>query len=181
MKSTTIKTLLNSKSVTMAQIMTETQVKTSAANKHVVITKTTNANVQLFSHLNDATVYLNAVKKTAGRIEENSAEQVQNFEQTSAYYTHDDECYSIVTHRKTGKEYLYCIYNNAERHYTVDGKSACPKEVAQYLTPSDAKKLLEENVVVYNKKNDVMHTVVVRTIALENVKKIAARGTIIIE
>lgn len=180
MKSTTIKSLLNNKSVTMAQVQYETRVKTAAAHKNVVIQKNTNANVQLFSHLKDATVYMNAVKKSAGRIEENDQANVSDFEQSETYYEHDD-CYSIVKHRKTGKEYLYCIYNNAKSEYMVDGKPATKAEVVPYLTPSEAKKMMEDNSLVYNKKNDVIHSTIVRTIGLENIRKISACGQVVEE
>lgn len=180
MKASNIKSLLANKSVTMAQVQYETVVKTAAAHKTVSIKKNTNANVQLFSKLRDATVYINAVKKSANRVEENDKDAVSSFEQTDTYYEHED-CYSIVKHRKTGKEYLYCIYNNAESEYTINGVYASKKEVVQYLTPSDAKKLMEDNSFVYNKKNDVIHSVIVRTIGLENIKTISACGTTIKE
>jgi hypothetical protein len=180
MKAANIKSLLNGKSVTMAQIQYTTNVKTAAAHKNIVIQKNTNANVQLFSNIKYANVYMNAVKKSANRIGDNDKEAVESFEQTDTYYEHED-CYSIVKHRKTGKEYLYCIYNNATSEYLIDGKEVTKKDVAQYLTPSEAKKLLEDNSFVYNKANDVVHSVIVRTIGLENIKKISACGSVIEE
>jgi len=178
MKSSNIKTLLANKSVTMAQIHYVTTVKPAAAHKTVQIHKHTSANVQLFSKLNDATVYLNAVKKSANRISGNDESSVNSFEQSDTYYEHED-CYSIVKHRKSGKEYLYCIYNNASSDYTVNGMPASKKDIMQYLTPSDAKKLFDDSGLTYNKANDIVHNVVVRTISLENINKITACGTTI--
>lgn len=178
MKASNIKNLLNGKSVTMAQVQYTTNVKTAAAHKNIVIQKNTNANVQLFSNIKDANVYMNAVKKSANRIGDNDKESVDSFEQTDTYYEHED-CYSIVKHRKTGKEYLYCIYNNASSEYTVNGTAATKDDVVQYLTPSEAKKMMEDNSLVYNKKNDVVHSTIVRTISLENVRKISACGSVI--
>lgn len=180
MKSSTIKNLLNGKSVTMAQIQYETTVKPAAAHKAVLIRKKTNANVQLFSSVRDAAVYINAVKRSADRIDDNSKDAVANFEQSDTYYDHDD-CYSIVKHRKTGKEYLYCIYNNAKSEYTINGIHVSKMDVAEYLTPSEAKKLMDDNSFVYNKTNDVVHSVIVRTIGLENIKKVTACGTTVEE
>lgn len=165
MEATLIKEVLNGKSVTMAQIFTETRVKTAAKFKDMVIRKKTSANVQLFSNIQSA-VYANAVKRSAG---------VSEFEQSDTYYEHDSDCFSIVTHKNNGKEYLYCIYNNANSEYEIDGKPASVKEVIEYMTPSEVKKLLSGGVT-HNKTNDVEHDVVVRVIGLENVREIRACG-----
>lgn len=166
-----IQSLLAQRSVTFAQLDYTTQVKTAAAHKAVTIKKHTSANVQLFANIKAATnVYANAVKRSAG---------VEDFTTSATYYAHNPNCYSLVTHNTSGKEYLYCIYNNATSTYTIDGQAATKQQVAEYLTPSAAKQLLEPSATVHNVTNNVTHDVVVRTIALENINSVrAAKQTV---
>ena len=161
-----IANLLANRSVTFAQLEYTTQVKTAAAHKHVSIVKHTSANVQLFANINAATnVYANAVKRSAG---------VDDFTVSSAYYTHDANCYSIVTHKTNNKQYLFCIYNNASSTYTINNVAATKQQVATYLTASAAKQLLEAPTATYNKTNNITHNVVMRTISLDNINSITA-------
>lgn len=177
MESKQIKEILNGKSVTMAHIVTETTVKPAAKFKGMVIRKTTNANVQLFSNIQSA-VYSNAVKRSASSFGDNEKTDIENFVQSDTYYTHDHDCYSIVTHKNNGKEYLYCIYNNANATFEIDGVVATLDDVIEFLTPSEAKKLLS-NGVSENKTNGIAHDVVVKVIGLDNVKEIRACGKVI--
>lgn len=164
-----IKQVLNGKSVTMAQIRTETRVKPAAKFKDVVIQKNTSANVQLFSNIQSA-VYANAVKRSSG---------AENFEQSETYYSHDPECYSVVTHKGNGKEYMYCIYNNAKYDFLINGAPASQEDVIAYLTPSEAKKQFGDNSKIVNKTNDVEHDVIVRVIDINNIREIRACGQVI--
>lgn len=177
MESKQIKEILNGKSVTMAQIITETTVKPAAKFKGTVIRKTTSANVQLFSNIQSA-VYANAVKRSAASFGGNEKTDIENFVQSDTYYTHDSDCYSIVTHKTNGKEYLYCIYNNAKATFEINGEPATQEQVIEFLTPSEAKKLLS-NGVTENKTNDIEHDVVVKVVGLENVREIRACGQVI--
>lgn len=172
-----IKTLLNNASVTFASITTETKVVTAAKFKHLDITKRTVANVQLFCNINAFTsVYTNAVKRNAAKIGDNNAANVEDFTAQSNYYTHSEDCYSIVAHKEdANKLYLYAIYNSVQSsEYFIGGVAATKQQVAAYLTASAAAKLLDTNNVTHNKTQDVLHTVVVRAIALNNVKSITA-------
>jgi hypothetical protein len=110
-------------------------------------------------------VYANAVKRSAG---------VDEFTTNSAYYTHDANCYSIVTHKTSNKQYLFCIYNNAASTYTIDNVAATKQQVAKYLTASAAKQLLEPASATYNATNNITHNVVMRTISLDNINSITA-------
>lgn len=162
--------LLNNVSTTFAQIGYTTQVKTAAAHKAVNITKVTNANVQLFSNIKAATsVFANAVKRSAAKL----GDAVEAFQVSDTYFEHTD-CYSIVQHKTKGTMYLYCIYNKAKSEYYINGTLSTKAEVAAYLTPAEAKKLMEPSKVVHNKTNDVTHDVVVRTIGLDNITSIKA-------
>lgn len=177
MESKQIKEVLNGKSVTMAQIITETSVKPAAKFKGMNIRKKTSANVQLFSNIQSA-VYSNAVKRSAASFGGNEKTDIENFVQSETYYTHDHDCYSIVTHKTNGKEYLYCIYNSANVEFEIDGKSATLEQVIEFVTPSEAKKLMS-NGITENKTNGIEHDVVVKVVGLENVKEIRACGQVI--
>lgn len=170
---TKIAAQLDNASVTFANICYTTQVKTAAAHKAVNIKKSVIANVQLFSNIKQATtVFANAVKKSATRLDSTDAAAIAQFTQQSNYYEHTD-CYSIVKHKKSNKLYLYCIYNNTQSvQYTIDGEAATKQQVAEYLTPSAAKKLLQPSNTVVNKTHNIEHDVTVRTIALDNLQSI---------
>lgn len=172
----TIKTLLAGKSCTFAQVDYCTEVKTAAKYKHVKIEKLTTANVQLFSDIKTATdVFKNAVQKTALKLGEDM-QQIQAFETSSNYFEHVPECYSIVKHKEKLCFYLWAIFNHAKSFYLIDGQPASKDEVSQYLTPSAAKELLNPSRITYNVKNDLQHTVKIRTIKLDNILKIKAAG-----
>ena len=161
----------------IATIEYKTAVKTAAKYKDVKkIEKTSRANVMLFKSLKEYTdVYLNAVKKTASKIESNDAQNVDNFEKSDSYFIHDRSCHSIAYHKANSMPYLFAIFNKSLGSiYTVDGIECDRLTVAQYLTPSEAKKLLGDNSLTYNVKNDVIHAVIVRTIKLENIISVNA-------
>jgi hypothetical protein len=160
--------LISKSSVTFAGIEYETQIKTAAKHKQLNITKRTKANVQVFGTVKEFTnVYKNAVMRSASK----AGTPIDNFEVSDNYFTHTD-CYSIVEHKTNGKEYLYCIYNNADSEYFIDGMQVIKADVMQYLTPSALKAMQEKRVT--NKTNDVEHDVVVRTIAVDNIKSFTA-------
>jgi len=165
------------KGCVFAGITYTTDVPTSASNRHVVITKRTTANIQLFSGLNDYNVYERAVKRSASKIEENDKANTESFQAQSASFVHDTECFSIVKNKKTDSKYLYAIYNSvSSSDYYIDGELATKAEVAKFLTPSASKKLLATNPIVYNQTQDILHTVVVRTIKLENIQGLRVNG-----
>ena len=158
--------------VTFARINYDVEVKTAAAHKNTNITKKVVANVQLFNGIKDfSNVYEAAVKRSSGATE---------FVVSDTYFEHDATCYSVVRHMTNGKEYLYCIYNNAKSEYFIDGVAATVAQVAELLTPSAAKELLTPSATVQNVTNDVAHSVRVRTISLANIESItAAKQTIV--
>jgi hypothetical protein len=158
----TIQSLISHIGVTFASINYTTPVKT-AAKHQVTITKTTQANVQLFGKIKDFTsVYANAVKRKTGETD---------FVAQQNYFKHTD-CYSLVQHNtQPDKFYLYAIFNNAKSEYLIDGLPATKNEVAFYLTPSAAKALL--NPVVAS-TDGLEHDVNVRTISIDNINSITA-------
>lgn len=153
------------KGVTFAQVVSVTDVKPSAAHKAVSIKKVTAANVQLFNNLKNFDVFARAVKRDAG---------VADWVQGETWYEHTD-CFSLVKHKQNSDVYLYAIYNGADSQLLVDGVPATKAEVAQYLTPSDAKKMLGDGTT-YNATNGVEHSVVVRVLKLSSLVSITAMG-----
>lgn len=162
--------LLASNTATFASIVYVTQVATAAAYKQHTIQKVTKANVTLFNTAHD---YTAAVQRSAQRIAENNTADVQQFTAQSNYYEHTN-CYSIVKHKQNSKLYLFANYNSANSLYFVDGAQATKQQVAQYLTPSAATKLLQDNSVVHNVTHNVLHTVHIRTVELANIVSITA-------
>ena len=159
---------------TLANIVQVTDVKLAAAHQLVSIKKVTEANVQLFNNLNEFTsVYANAVKRSASKLADNDAAAVEAFTAQSNYFEHTD-CYSVVKHKTKEAYYLYAIYNNAKSVYVCNGKQMTTAEVAEYMTPSAAKDLLNPYDATLNVTHDVLHNVTVRTVALCNIVSIAA-------
>ena len=156
--------LASTTGTTFANVVTDTEVKTSAANKHRNVRKHTVANVQLFNNTRDFDVYRRQVERSA---------DTDNFVVSDTYYKHTD-CFSLVEHKTNATEYLYCIFNNARSTFTIDDVAATRDDVAELLTNSEREKLLNTSSEVYNKTNDVTHNIHVRVIKLENVVSITA-------
>jgi hypothetical protein len=148
-----------------------TDVKTSAKYKNMKIRKSTSANVQIYANLSDVTeVYKNAILKNG--VDSNGG-KITSFEVSDNWFTHKKKCYSIVY--KEGKEdvlYLWCRMLKAKSEYFIDDIAVEKAEILQYLTPSEVKKLTEDTSIVHNVKNDVDHSVIIRTIKLSNITEI---------
>lgn len=158
---------------TFAGLVQITPVAPAAAHKGLVISKVTVANVQLFNNLADFTnAYENAVRRSAAKLQ-NDAQAVAQFESQGNWFTHT-QCYSIVKHNTKNDVYLFAIYNNSASVYVMDGTVVDKRHVAQFLTPSAAKQLLEPEDVVHNVTHDITHSVHVRTTKLDNVVSISA-------
>lgn len=162
--------LLANNTATFASITHVTKVATAAKHNATNIQKVTKANVTLFNTHYD---YTQAVQRSANKIADNNAEDVQQFTAQSNYYEHTN-CYSIVKHKLNNNLYLYSAYNKASSLYFIDGQVASKQQVAQYLTASNAQKLLQDNSVVHNATHNVLHAVHIRTVALANIVSITA-------
>jgi len=171
-----VQQLLGNVSVTFAQIEYVTKVQTAAAHKAQNIQKITRANVILSSTLKAHTsVYANKVKKTAAAIQDNDQAAVAAFTPQANYFEHT-ACHSVVQHTEhADKQYLYAIYNNATSLYMHNGAIVDEQHVAQFLTPSAKRDMLNKDSTVHNKTHNIRHTVAVRTIALANIISIRAR------
>ena len=146
-----------------------TKVATSAKHKALNVTKTTKANIQLFSDVK-ANPYARAVERSV----KNLSGEAVDFTVSANWFEHTQECYSVVKHNKTGEEYLYALFNHAKSTYYIDGVEATKDAVLDLLTPSARKAATA--TVTYNATNDVEHNVTVRTIKLENIKQIKVGG-----
>ena len=168
-----IQTALESvKGSTIANIETITPVSVSAQNRDfgVVIEKHTTGSVMLFNNINDETdPYINKVLKTSG---------ADQFEKSSTYFHHLD-CYSLCKHNTKPEYYLSLIWNNSKSVYYINGIESTKEIVAQYQTPSEAKKTLDNSGIVYNKTNDVEHSAIFRVVKLDNIKRLAVAGQVI--
>lgn len=163
-----ITNMLYGNGTTFANLEYKSQIKTAARFKDVKVEKRTTANVRLFQTIKDFEVYKKAVIKSANTIVENGT--VTDFEVSENWFEHQDaDCFSVITHKTNGAKYLYFIANNAKSQYFVDGVAVDKDFIAQYLTPSEYKKIFENDGVVHNKKNDVLHTMQPRTLKIENI------------
>jgi hypothetical protein len=168
--------LANVRGVTLASILQVTQVASVAAiHKAHNVQKVTAASIQLFNNVNDYGVYKNAVQRSANKIVDNDSTNVQNFVVQDSYFAHTNT-FSLVQHKTDStKYYLYAIYNNANSLYFIDNALATKQQVAMLLQPSAATKLLEDNSITHNVTNDVMHSVILRTISLDSIVQLKAQ------
>lgn len=162
--------------IAMAGILYATQVKTAAAHRLQVIHKVTAANIQLANNLLAFTnVYERAVRRSSLALG-NAQNLVAAFAPQDNYFEHTP-CYSIVRHRQQQKYYLYAIFNHASSIYLDEnGKQLSVQDVAQYLTPSAAERLLTPSSEVKNVAHGITHDVQVRTVQLEKIVRLRAAG-----
>lgn len=148
------------------EIVSVTPVKLSAKHKDVSIMKASKslANLPLSSDF-----YRQKVIESAKAL----GQEVDDFTVGTSYYEHTD-CYPICKSKSNDTLYLYGIYKESSKPvYIKDGEELTKEQVAEYLTPAEAKKLLGEKVqVTENKTNKVSHDVKPRTTKLENIKSI---------
>lgn len=156
--------LANTHGTTFAQVTACTPVKTAAAHKHLQVMKHTVANVQLFNNVRDFNLYATQVKRSAN---------VEDFVVSDTWHEHTN-CFSVVKHKQRDEYYLYAVYNNATSTYTIDGVAATKQQVMQLLTNSERAKWEDTSGEVYNKTNDVTHSIIVRTTKLANIQQITA-------
>jgi hypothetical protein len=168
--------LLGNTSVTFAQLRYVTGVQTAAEHKHKELYKVTSANVMLCANVSvHSNIYARKVKRSASEFKDNDPTAIAAFESKQNYFVHTD-CYSVVAHKQhPHKLYLYAIYNHAQSLYVHDDEVVSKQHIAQFLTPSAARTLLEPQATVRNVTHNIVHNVRVRTIALSNIVQIRAR------
>lgn len=165
---------------TFASIVQVTKVATAAKHRAVTIKKVTEAQVQLFNNISEHTsVWANAVKRSASKLAGNDTTAIENFTAQSTWFEHTD-CYSIVKHKSKEQFYLYAIYNTGKSVYMLDGNEVTKAEVAEYLTPAEADKLLNGDSRTVNVTHDIEHSAICRAVALENIISIVAQKQLLI-
>jgi len=149
-----------------------TKVATAAAHKHETILKMTYSSISIAAKLKEFTsLYENAVKRSAAKIEGNDEAAIKEFSSQGNYFEHTD-CYSIVKHKTEEKYYLFAMFNKVfETVYynPTTCKLMTKEEVVPFLTPAEAKKLMQDGTVVQSVSTGLAHTVHVRTVGLQNV------------
>lgn len=162
---------------TFAHVVQATPVTLAAKNKARNICKLSSVNVMIStSHA----TYENAVKRSA--IKAGSDEnKVAEFKPQAAKFTRDEKCAALAVSNNKGLPMLvYLTFPNprgAGKRYFIDADTnelMSTEAVAELMTPSGAKTLLEPNAVHHNKKYDIEHTVSTRSVYLHNVIKVIA-------
>ena len=179
---TDVETLLQGvRGASMASFTTVTDAKLAAKHKDVTIKKVTVASIQLFNNLKDfSKVYKDAVKRSAMKLGISEIADIEDFKPSDTYFAHTPT-FSLCKHNEKESYYLFAIYNSSKSVYVMDGKIVDKLTVASFMTPSEAKKLLEPSKVVHNVTNDVVHDVTVRTPKLESIVRLSAdKRTIIV-
>lgn len=161
------------KGVTMARLTAVTEVKTAAAHRGRNIMKVSEASVQLFNDLTDKDVYGRAVRRSAARDDRNDAADVAAQQTQETWFEHDPVCHSVVYHKTNREPYLYALFNSGKSQYLIDGQIADKHEVAQYLTPSEARKILEPTST-FNITDNIHHDVTVRVLKMASIVELAA-------
>lgn len=149
------------------EVVSVTPVKLAAKHKDVSISKvsTALANLPLSSEF-----YRSKVIESAKAL----GNEIEEFTVSDTFYEHTD-CYPVCKAKKNDTMYLYGIYQTAAKPVFIkDGEELSKEEVAEFLTPAEAKKLLGNSTpsVTENKTNNVTHDVKPRTTKLENIKSI---------
>jgi hypothetical protein len=149
------------------EVVSVTPVKLAAKHKEVTINKVSKstANLPLSSDF-----YRSKVIESAKAL----GNEVEEFTVSDTFYEHTD-CYPVCKAKRNDTMYLYGIYQTSSKPVFIkDGEELTKEDVAEYLTPAEAKKLLGSNEVkvTENKTNNVTHDVKPRTTKLENIKSI---------
>ena len=174
LKNELIALLADTKGATIGNIEILTPVILSASNKKAGNTafKSTTGSVMLFNNLKDSTnPYVNRVLRTMKPAEGFNGVWVKK----ETYWHHTDECYSLAKHNTAETYYLALHWNSKSSvHFFLNGKPSDRVTIANLMTPSGAKDLLDTSGTVFNVTNQVEHDDFVRIVKLENVVSLHA-------
>lgn len=172
-----VQNILRNTITTFAHVVQATPVKLAAKNKDRNICKLSTVNVVISS---SHATYENAVKNSATKLG-NDADKVAEFKPQAAKFTRDEKCAALAVSNNRGLPMLvYMTYPNprsAGKRYFIDADTnelMTAEQVAELMTPSAAKQLLEPSTTQHNKKYDIEHTVNTRSVYLHNVIKVIA-------
>ena len=170
-----IKALFNNNSSIDILLTSNTVVPVAAKHKSTVsITKISTVNATLHASSNAYTLHVQA---SAANIATNAsnADNVVNFKAQQSKYTHDNDVHCLAM--LNNKPYLQCFCNSASSAYYINGKEATKQEVAQYLTPAAADKLLSKDNVTHNQTHNIKHDVIIRTYKMSSIQSIQVLST----
>ena len=104
----------------------------------------------------------------------NIKDNVDAFEVGESPYRHTNIYPVCELKSNPEKKYLYAIYRDTSNSvYIKDGEELTKEQVAEYLTASEARKLLEEKTAITeNVTHNIKHTVIVRTIGLGGIVRL---------
>lgn len=148
------------------EVVSVTPVKLAAKHKEVKVNKVSKstANLPLSSDF-----YRKQVIESAKAL----GNDIEDFVVSDTFYEHTD-CYPVCKAKRNDTLYLYGLYAESSKPvYIMEGAELTKEEVAEYMTPAEAKKLLgSTSTVTENKTNNITHDVKPRTTKLENIKSI---------
>ncbi len=151
------------------EIVSVTKVKTAAKHKEETINKVSRSIAILPLSGNTYRDMVIESAKSMGT----DAEVADSFTVSDTFYEHTD-LYPLCKAKRNDTMYLYGIYERSSKPvYVHNGVELSKEQVAEFLTPAEAKKLLGDTVTVTeNKANSLTHKVNARTVKLDNVKSI---------
>lgn len=169
--------ILRNTVTTFAHVVQATPVKLAAKNSERNIMKVSTSNVMISSSHD---TYERAVKNSAVKAGSNE-NKVAEFKPQKAWFTRREDCAALATANKNGLPVLvYMTYpnpRNAGKRYFIDADTQemmTAEQVAELMTPSAAKQLLDPPATQKNVKHDIEHTVGTRAVYLHNVLKVIA-------
>ena len=169
--------ILRNTTTTFAHVVQATPVKLAAKNKARNIMKLSAVNVMIAT---SAETYARAVKNSANK-QGSDAEKVDNFQAQEAWFERDQNCAALGVGKKNGSPVLiYMTYptpRNTGKRYFIDAdtnETMTAEQVAELMTPSGAKQLLDPATTHHNKTHDIEHTVSTRAVYLHNILRVVA-------
>lgn len=121
----------------------------------------------------NAEVYTSSITHTASQNADNNADDIAAYKPRESKYDHNPAAFAACTLKSNSENhYLYTIQDKCSKSILIDADTKqiiSKEEVAELMTPSEAKKLLGKSEEKVNKAFNIEHDVVVRIIKQENV------------
>ena len=169
--------ILRNSVTTFAHVVQATPVKLASKNSNRNILKLSSVNVMISS---SHQTYERAVKNSATKAGSNE-NKVDKFKAQKAWFTRREDCAALATANKNGLPVLvYMTYpnpRNSGKRYFIDADTneiMSKEDVAELMTPSAAKQLLDPPATQKNVKYGIEHNVSTRAVYLHNVLKVIA-------
>jgi hypothetical protein len=146
----------------------------AAVHKDRKIYKVTKQSLTLAGNI-DASLYVNAVQRTAALIDANDTDAVASFELSrDSYYVpvQDDVRSAVALKSAPHNHYIEGLSNGASEVEYVDYDNRVlltREQAAAFCTPSAARKMLDTNPVELNQANDVLHLAKPRAFKVKNI------------